>query len=242
MASPNTLLEAIRYFSDLDVATQFFAEVRWPEGPTCPRCESKSYSYLSTRRIWKCRACKKQYSVKKGSIFEDSPIGLDKWLPAVWLIANCKNGISSYEIARDLGVCQKTAWFMLHRIRLAMQTGSFEKYSEKMDGAVEVDETLIGGKARNIKLARRRALGMNSARRVPSDFNKTTVLGFRNREGEVHVTVVPTNRKEPLQRQVRKHVMGTDLLGSPRAHRIGTRDSSLLTRLPGLPRNQTPRE
>ena len=145
---PKTLLEAIRYFSDLDVATEFVAALRWPDGPVCPKCglvDPKHYS-LKTRRVWKCRSCKKQFSVKVGTIFEDSPLGLDKWLPAVWLIANCKNGISSYELAKDLGVQQKTAWFMLHRIRLAMQTGTFEKLS----GEIEVDETYIGGKARNM--------------------------------------------------------------------------------------------
>jgi len=143
---PSSLLEAIRHFSDLDVATGFVAKLRWPNGPVCPRCEGTEHSYLTTRRIWKCKGCKKHFSVKVGTIFEDSPLGLDKWLPAVWLIANSKNGISSHELGRALGVTQKSAWFMLHRIRLAMQTGTFEKLS----GAVEVDETFIGGKARNM--------------------------------------------------------------------------------------------
>src|SRR5215217_5352791 len=148
---PETLLEAVRYFSDLDVATEFVAKLRWPNGPVCPRCGCVEYSYLTTRRLWKCKGCKKQYSVKLGSIFEDSPLGLDKWLPAIWLIANSKNGISSHELGRALGVTQKSAWFMLHRIRLAMQTGSFDK----LDGEVEVDETFIGGKARNMHAAAR---------------------------------------------------------------------------------------
>jgi transposase-like protein len=143
---PQTLLEAVRYFSDLDVATEFVAKLRWPHGPTCPKCGSLDHSYISTRRVWKCKACKKQYSVKVGTIFEDSPLGLDKWLPAVWLIANSKNGISSHELGRALGVTQKSTWFMLHRIRLAMQTGSFNMF----DGEVEVDETYIGGLARNM--------------------------------------------------------------------------------------------
>src|SRR4051812_20756992 len=143
---PSTLLEAIRYFADVDVATEFVANLRWPTGPVCPNCGGVEHSYLSTRRLWKCKECKKQYSVKLGTIFEDSALGLDKWLPAVWLIANSKNGISSHELARSLGVTQKSAWFMLHRIRLAMQTGSFQK----LDGEVEVDETFIGGKARNM--------------------------------------------------------------------------------------------
>jgi transposase-like protein len=115
-AKPTSLIEAIRYFSDLDVCTELVANLRWPDGPGCPRCGSTEYSYLTTRRLWKCKGCKKQYSVKLGTIFEDSPLGLDKWLPAVWLIANSKNGISSHELARSLGVTQKSAWFMLHRM------------------------------------------------------------------------------------------------------------------------------
>lgn len=118
---PQTLQQAILYFSDLDIATDYVANLRWPDGVTCPRCESKAISHISTRRMWKCKTCKKQFSVKVGTIFEDSPIGLDKWLAAVWMIANAKNGISSYEIHRGIGVTQKTAWFMLHRIRLAMR-------------------------------------------------------------------------------------------------------------------------
>jgi len=125
---PTTLQGVILYFANPDNALAFAARMRWPNGePICPRCESKESSFLSTRRVWECKGCKKQFSVKLGSIFEDSPISLDKWLCAMWLIGNCKNGISSYEIKRDLGVTQKTAWFMLHRIRLAMQSGSLEK-------------------------------------------------------------------------------------------------------------------
>src|ERR687894_389108 len=152
-----SLQEAIIYFSNLDVATSYVAKLRWPDGPVCPECGTldKDHYYLKSRRLWKCRACKKQFSVKVGTIFEDSPLGLDKWLPAVWMIANCKNGISSYELARDLGVQQKSAWFMLHRIRLAMQTGTFEKLA----GQVEVDESYIGGAARNMHAWRRKDIG-----------------------------------------------------------------------------------
>src|SRR5215211_2395809 len=142
---PTTLQEAIRYFSDPDICIQFLTPLRWPNGITCPRCGSAEHSYLSTRRVWKCKACKKQFSIKVGTIMEDSPLGLDKWLAGIWLIANAKNGISSWEIHRALGITQKSAWFLLHRIRLAMQTGTFHKLS----GEVEVDETFIGGKARN---------------------------------------------------------------------------------------------
>jgi transposase-like protein len=140
-----TLLEAIKYFSDEENALNLMVKLRWPDGITCPYCESKEYSFISTRKLWKCKSCKKQFRVKVGTIMEDSPIGLDKWLSAIWLIANCKNGISSYEVHRALGITQKSAWFLLHRIRLAMQNGSF-----MLAGEVEADETFIGGKARNM--------------------------------------------------------------------------------------------
>ncbi len=196
-ALPSTLLEAIRYFSDIDVCTEFVARLRWPNGPVCPRCDGTSYSYLTTRRLWKCKECKKQFSVKVGTIFEDSPLGLDKWLPSVWLIANSKNGISSHELARALGVTQKSAWFMLHRIRLAMQTGSFDK----LDGEVEVDETFIGGKARNMHKAER-------ARKITGTGgkDKAIVVGTRERGGEVRAAVVPNTKRETLQDHVRENV------------------------------------
>ncbi|HEX8650817.1 MAG TPA: IS1595 family transposase [Pyrinomonadaceae bacterium] len=152
---PKTLQEAIKFFADPETCTTFMAQLRWPDGVTCPYCEGKAVSYLSTRYKWKCmnKECHKQFSVKVGTIMEDSPIGLDKWLAAIWLIANAKNGISSYEIHRALGVTQKTGWFLLHRIRLAMQTGTFKKLS----GTVEVDETFIGGLARNMHKHKREA-------------------------------------------------------------------------------------
>jgi transposase-like protein len=194
---PSTLLEAVRYFSDLDVATEFVAKLRWPDGPVCPRCEGREYSYLTTRRLWKCKACKKQYSVKVGTIFEDSPLGLDKWLPAVWLIANSKNGISSHELGRALGTTQKSAWFMLHRIRLAMQTGSFGK----LDGEIEVDETFIGGKARNMhkSVRRRKITGTGHT-------DKTAILGLKQRDGEIRAAVVGNLQRDTLHGHVRKHV------------------------------------
>ena len=194
---PTNLLEAIRYFSDLDVATEFVAKLRWPRGPMCPVCGSVSYSYLKTRRLWKCKDCKKQYSVKLGTIFEDSPLGLDKWLPAVWLSANSKNGISSHELARALGITQKSAWFMLHRIRLAMQTGSFDK----LDGEVEIDESFVGGKAINMHPAKR-------ARKITATGgkDKTIVLGARQRGGEVRAKVVPNNKRNTLHTEVDANV------------------------------------
>lgn len=123
--APTTLLEAVNYFSDKRIAHKFVAALRWPDGVvTCPRCEATSVSFLSTRDVWKCLGCKKQFSLKVGTIFEDSPLSLSKWLPAMWMLVNCKNGISSYELSRAVGVTQKTAWFMLHRIRLATQAKS----------------------------------------------------------------------------------------------------------------------
>ncbi len=148
---PKNLLQATRYFADPDVCVEFVAAMRWPEGVVCPHCEGKKVSYLKTRRIWKCmnKDCHKQFSVKTFSIFEDSAIPLDKWLTAIWLIVNCKNGISSYEIARDLGITQKSAWFVLHRIRLAMQKHSLERMGGPEGGPIEVDEAYVGGEPKN---------------------------------------------------------------------------------------------
>jgi transposase-like protein len=194
---PASLLEAIRYFSDLDVATDYVANLRWPDGPVCPRCGGREHSFISTRRLWKCKVCKRQFSVKVGTIFEDSPLGLDKWLPAVWLAANSKNGISSHELARALGITQKSAWFMLHRIRLAMQSGSFEK----MSGTVEVDETFIGGKARNMH-AKDRARKITGGGRK----DKIVVLGLIERGGQIRAQVVPDTKKSTLQPIVKDSV------------------------------------
>src|SRR5258708_15147806 len=145
-AAPNTLTEAIRYFADPAVSFAFVVQMRWPNGVVCPRCATDTPSLIRSRRIWECRGCHKQFSIKVGTIFEDSPLGLDKWLPAVWLLANAKNGISSYELARALGVTQKTAWFMLSRIRLGMQAETFQK----MSGTVESDEAYISGRRANM--------------------------------------------------------------------------------------------
>lgn len=143
---PQNLIDAIRYFSDPDVCLDFMVGLRWPNGIACPTCGREDVRFIPTRRIWECKSkhLKRQFSVKVGTIFEDSPIGLDKWLAAIWLIANAKNGVSSYEIARDLDVTQKTAWFMLHRIRTAMVEDGDSPFSDQ----VEVDETFVGGKAR----------------------------------------------------------------------------------------------
>src|SRR5467141_2213533 len=148
---PQTLMEVIKHFSDPLVCVNFMAKLRWEDGPVCPRCASKRLSFLTTRLMWKCLDCKKQFSVKVGTIFEDSAIGLDKWLCAMWMLANCKNGVSSYEVGRALEVTQKTAWFMLHRIRFAQHHGTINK----MTGVVEADETFIGGEARNMHAGKR---------------------------------------------------------------------------------------
>jgi transposase-like protein len=160
-------------------------------------------SYISTRRMWECKSAhpRKQFSIKVGSIFEDSALGLDKWLTAAWMICNCKNGVSSCEIARSIGVTQKTAWFMLHRIRKAMQTGSFMKLGGKGGNGVEVDETFIGGKARNMHVSKRerRITGTGTK-------DKVAVIGILERGGEVRTAVVPSRRKPVPQAEVRKHV------------------------------------
>jgi transposase-like protein len=204
-SEPKTLQEAIRYFSDAKVAADFVAELRWQDGPECPACQSKNVVGLSTRPVYKCRDCKKQFSVKVGTIFEDSPLGLDKWLPALWMIANCRNGISSYEIGRSLGVTQKTAWFMLHRIRLAMQSKSFVR----LDGEVEIDETFIGGKARNMHGPQRRR-AMRDGRGV---IGKAIVLGLLERHGldkkkasKVRTKVVVNRKRGSLVREITENI------------------------------------
>jgi transposase-like protein len=201
---PATLMEAIQYFSDPLTCVQFFAALRWENGEAvCPRCQSKRTSFLSTRLLWKCRDCKKQFSIKVGTIFEDSPIGLDKWLCAMFLIANCKNGVSSYEVGRDIHVTQRTAWFMLQRIRHAMHTGTFNKLS----GQIEADETFIGGKARNMHATKR---AEKITGRGPE--GKVIVMGVLERGGEVRATVVPTRRKGDVQKHVREHVLAGSAL------------------------------
>ena len=194
---PQTLVDAIRYFSDPDVCFAFMVELRWPAGVTCPTCGRQDVRFLEKRRVFECkgRHPRKQFSVKVGTLFEDSHVSLDKWLAAIWLIANAKNGVSSYELGRSLGVTQKSAWFMLHRIRLAMQTGTFGKLS----GEVEVDETYIGGKARNMHPGARKAKGRGTV-------GKAVVMGLLERHGEVRTEVVPNIVKRTLHEKVKEHV------------------------------------
>jgi len=152
---PETAVEAIRHFGDLVNCHNFLVGLRWGDKVKCPHCGSdKVGSFSGKRLVSNCKSCKKQFTVKVGTIFEDSPLGLDKWIPAVWLIVNAKNGISSCELARTLGVTQKTAWHMGHRIRKAVHAGNF---TGKLSGVIEVDETYIGGRARNMHYAQRKA-------------------------------------------------------------------------------------
>lgn len=200
MDAPTNLLQAIRYFTDFENCRRFMMDLRWPDGKvTCPQCASDHVVYLEKARVWKCygKHSMAKFSLKTGTIFEDSPLGLDKWLAAVWLVVNCKNGVSSYEIARDLGVTQKSAWFMGHRIRRALHVGSFDKLS----GEVEADETFIGGKARNMHVAQRQ-------RRITGTGgkDKTAVMGILQRDGKVRTVVVPNRKKKELQAEVHKYV------------------------------------
>jgi len=192
------LMEAIQYFSDPMVCLEAVSKVKWPNGPECPRCESKRLSFIKTRLTWTCLECRKQFSVKVGTIFEDSPVSLSKWLTAMWMMGNCKNGVSSYEIGRALRVTQKTAWFMNQRIRHAMHTGSINK----MSGTIEADETFIGGAARNMHRSKREA---KIHGRGP--LGKQIVFGLLERNtGRVHLEHVETRRKGDLTPVVRKHV------------------------------------
>jgi transposase-like protein len=199
MSEPKTLQQAIGYFSDPDNCLNYLVSKRWPKGVICPTCGSEKVKFNPSRRFWQCSSHhpKRQFSVKVGTIFEDSAVGLDKWLAAVWMLTNCKNGISSYEIARDLGVTQKTAWFMLHRIRLALQ----DETGGKLGGEVEADETYIGGLARNMHKSKRakKISGTGGA-------GKVAVMGLLQRHGKVKTSVLPDVQMETLNRIVRDHV------------------------------------
>jgi transposase-like protein len=202
METPKTLTAAIVHFSDLDKCDEYMIAVRWPDGQVrCPECDSTNVKRLNGSHLWKCYAKpthpRVKFSLKKGTIFEDSPLGLDKWFTAMWLVANCKNGISSYELSRHLGITQKAAWHVDHRVRTAMQIGSFEK----LGGHVEVDETFIGGKARfmHVEKRKRRITGTGGK-------DKTIVMGILERGGQVRTKVMPNRKKKALQAEVKRHV------------------------------------
>lgn len=193
---PDTLIEAVRYFSDAETCHQYMLTIKWPDGRiVCPKCESDRIGQIKTRRLLRCKACRKQSSTKVGTIFEDSPLGLDKWFVAVWCIANAKNGISSCELGRALDIQQKTAWFMLHRVRLAMRARTFRK----LNGTVESDETYVGGKAENMHAAQRarRILGRGGV-------GKQIVHGLLERGNaercsQVNAEVIPTADANTIQ-------------------------------------------
>ena len=198
MNLPTTLQQAIQYFAHPQHCQDLLLSMRWPQGPVCPRCQSGEYGYLKSRSLWQCKGCRKQYSAKVGTIFEDSPIGLDKWFSALWMITSAKNGVSSYEIHRSLGITQKTAWFMMHRIRLALQQGSIDR---KLMGEVEVDETYIGGKARNMHKSKQA-----KALKADGYFRKAVVMGMLERDGEVRTKVLNVASAKVLAREIRANV------------------------------------
>ena len=199
--NPKTLQQAIIYFSDSQNCIDYLVARRWPDGVICPTCGRKDVTFLAKQKKWQCKSAhqRRQFSVKVGTIFEDSPLGLDKWLMTVWMITNCKNGISSYEVHRAIGVTQKTAWFMIHRIRLAMQTGSFAK---PLSGSVEVDETFIGGKARNMH----RSVKARRLKGATGFEGKMAVMGLLERHGEVRTVVIPNTKRKSLRSAINTHV------------------------------------
>ena len=219
MGMPKTLLAAVRYFASPDNCREYLVARRWPNGVTCPTCGSTAVYFDSSRNGWECktRHANRKFTLKTGTIFEDSPLGFDKWLPVVWMIANCKNGVSSWEIHRAIGVTQKTAWFMLQRVRLAMQAIG----GGKLGGDVEVDESYIGGKGQNMHVAKRKRLGIQ---RGLSHVGKVAVMALLDRHGKdgtsqvrtkccatsartiCRATSVTTSRLTPASTRTRPHL------------------------------------
>lgn len=201
---PRTLVEAIRHFADPDVALNTMVSLRWPTGVCCPTCGRADVRFIKTRSKWECKEVheKRQFSAKVGTIFEDSPLGLDKWFVAIWMVANCKNGVSSYELHRAVDVTQKSAWFMLHRIRLAMQAGSLLK----AEGSVEADETFIGGLAKNMHRDKR-----EKKIKGTGGSGKAIVMGVLERksperQSRVRARVIESTGKAVLHAEIRAHV------------------------------------
>jgi transposase-like protein len=200
MKEPKTLIEAVTYFADPEVAEQYAAAIRWPNGVACPRmgCGLGEVAYLKNAHRWYCNDCKRKFTAKVNSVFEDSPISFSRWLPAIWMLANDRNGISSCELARALGVTQKTAWFMLHRIRRAIEKGPIEILS----GEVESDETYLGPKQRGGL----RPGGHHGRKSRGPAYGKQFVQGIVERKGEVRAFVVPNVERGTLVENIRKHV------------------------------------
>jgi transposase-like protein len=199
MESPKTLQEAILFFANQDYCIAYMKAMRWPDGVVvCPSCGRNDMSWLANQKKWQCKSkhAKRQFSAKTGTIFEDSPLGLDKWLMTAWMITNCKNGVSSYEIARAIGVTQKSAWFMLHRLRVAMKEDHKHTMGGHWQNPIEVDEAYIGGKARNKHLGKRQ-----------QEEKKTIVMGMLNRETrQVRAKVIPQAKRSVLQGEILKNV------------------------------------
>lgn len=205
---PKTLQEAIVYFSDPDRVFEYAVARRWPDGVFCPFCDSPDNAPIASRKTWRCRACNKQFSVRVGTIFEDSPISLSKWFTAIWMLTSCKNGISSYELHRAIGVTQKTAWFMLHRIRAAVKAKSFNK---KLAGIVETDECHIGGLIGNMH--KDRAAKVRNGRKANSATGKTIVQAVLERDGEVRAQILESLSLGPRLAFLREHVeAGTEVM------------------------------
>lgn len=196
---PKTLQEAVVFFSNPDNCREYLVARRWPDGVTCPHCNSKNVTYQPKYNRWQCASHhdQRQFTLKTGTIFEDSPLPLSKWLIAMWQVVNCKNGVSSYEVHRAIGVTQKTAWFMDHRIRLALGMTP----TDQLTGEVEADETFIGGKARFMHIAQRK-------RRITGTGgkDKTAVMGILERGGKIRTKVISDRKKKTLQAEVEKHV------------------------------------
>ncbi|MDQ2947978.1 MAG: IS1595 family transposase [Acidobacteriota bacterium] len=203
VAELTSLQEAIVYFADPANCREYVVRRRWPNGVGCPTCGCKDVIFLATQNRWQCRNkhSKRQFSLKTGTIYEDSPLGLDKWLTATWLVSNCKNGVSSCEVARALNITQKTAWFLDHRIRVSLGMSTPDKFT----GEIEADETFIGGKARNMHAHKRAVKIIGTGGK-----DKTAVMGIieRGKDGtsKIRTTVVPNRKKSALQAEVRKHV------------------------------------
>lgn len=207
---PTTLQEAIKYFADPQRCQDLLSAMRWPEGPACPKCQSTRQGFLKSRNVYQCKECRKQYTAKLGTIFEDSPLPLEKWFCALWMLTNAKNGISSYEVHRSLKVTQKTAWFMLHRLRLALQKGSIDR---KLMGDVEVDETYIGGQARNMHQDKKLKM-----KETEGFFRKAVVIGMLERKGEVRTAMLNRASSKLIQKAVKAHVVPGSNLYSDEAN------------------------